>query len=71
VSKWARTRAVIKETGGLGGDSCGDLALEGNLPRRPFKESVLTTYRIIKQHYRTHFISRLHISSLHISSSYF
>ena len=43
VSTWARTRAVIRETGGLGGDSWGDFGFEGNLPLRPFKESVLTT----------------------------
>ena len=44
MSKCARTKAVIRETGELGGDSCGDFGFDGNLPRRPFKESVLTTW---------------------------
>lgn len=34
---------MINETGGLGGDSCGDFGFDGSLPLRPFKESVLTT----------------------------
>lgn len=33
----------MSDTGGLGGDPCGDLGLDGNRPRRPFKESVRTT----------------------------
>lgn len=41
----------MRETGGLGGDSCGDLGFEGNRPRRPFRESVLTTCPAIDNHY--------------------
>lgn len=43
VSTWARTSAVIRLTGGDGGDSCGLFGFDGNLPRRPFKLSVRTT----------------------------
>lgn len=43
VSMWALTSAVIRLTGGDGGDSCGLLGFEGRRPRRPLRLSVLTT----------------------------
>jgi len=43
VSTWARTRAVMKLTGGEGGDSDGLRGLDGSRPRRPFRLSVRTT----------------------------
>lgn len=43
VSTWLRTKAVISEIGGDGGDSCGDFGFEGSRPRLPFSESVRTT----------------------------
>lgn len=33
----------MSDTGGLGGDPCGDLGLDGSRPRRPLRESVRTT----------------------------
>lgn len=33
----------MSDTGGLGGDPCGDFGLDGKRPRRPFNESVRTT----------------------------
>lgn len=45
-STWALTKALIKLTGGEGGeDSCGLLGLEGKRPLRPFKLAVLTTVK--------------------------
>ena len=43
VSMCALTSAVMRLTGGEGGDSCGERGLEGRRPRRPFKLSVRTT----------------------------
>jgi len=45
VSICARTKDVMKLTGGEGGatGSFGPFGLEGNLPRLPFKSAVLTT----------------------------
>lgn len=42
-STCALTRAVIKLTGGLGGDSWGLFGFDGSLPRLPLRLSVLTT----------------------------
>ena len=43
VSTYARTRAVIKLTGGEGGDSWGLLGFDGKRPRLPLRLSVRTT----------------------------
>lgn len=43
VSTCALTRAVMRLTGGEGGDSWGLLGFEGNRPRRPLRLSVRTT----------------------------
>ena len=43
VSMCALTSAVMRLTGGDGGDSCGLRGLDGRRPRRPFNESVRTT----------------------------
>ena len=43
VSTYARTSAVIKLTGGEGGDSCGLFGFDGSRPRLPLRLSVRTT----------------------------
>ena len=43
MSTCARTKAVMREIGGDGGDSWGDLGLEGRRPRLPLRLSVRTT----------------------------
>lgn len=44
-STCARTNAVMRLTGGEGGDSCGLFGFDGSRPRLPFKLSVLTTVK--------------------------
>jgi hypothetical protein len=65
VSAWARTRAVINETGGelwlVVPSICDDdpdddediehFGFDGNRPRRPFSESVLTTCKNKYKHF--------------------
>ena len=43
MSTCALTSAVMSETGGEAGVSCGDFGLDGSRPRRPFRLSVRTT----------------------------
>lgn len=43
VSRCALTSAVMRDTGGDGGDSWGDFGFDGSLPLLPLRESVLTT----------------------------
>ena len=46
-STCARTKAVIRLTGGDGGDSWGVFVFEGSRPRLPFRLSVRTTAKNI------------------------
>ena len=54
VSTYARTRAVIKLTGGEGGDSWGLLGFDGKRPRLPLRLSVRTTVAMNDQIVLTH-----------------